>query len=97
MSRGALDAPRLVDDSLEHPHDGVSFERAACVFTVGAHVVQHRLLAIGLVHLEPERLLQFPDLECAMRALAEQLDEPLVKLIDPLPELVDGHLYVCHL
>jgi len=32
-----------------------------------------------------------------MRALAEQLDEPLVKLIDPLPELVDGHLCVCHL
>ena len=97
MSRGTLDAPRLVDDSLEHPHDGVPFERAACMFPVGAHVVQHLLLAIGLVHFEPERLLQFPNLECAMRTLAEQLDEPLVKLIDPLPEIVDGHLCVCHL
>jgi hypothetical protein len=26
-----------------------------------------------------------------MRALAEQFDQPFVKLIDPLPELVDCH------
>jgi hypothetical protein len=26
-----------------------------------------------------------------MRTLAEQFDQPLVKLIDPLPELVDCH------
>ncbi len=58
------------------------------------HVVQHLLLTIGLIHLEPERLLQLPDLERAMRALAEQLDQPLVKLIDPLPELVDCHEYL---
>ena len=28
MNRGALDAPRLVNDPFKHPHDGVSLERA---------------------------------------------------------------------
>src|SRR5918995_7178221 len=58
MSRCALDAPRLVNDPFEHPHDRIPFERAARVRAVRAHVVQHLLLPIGLVHLEPERLLQ---------------------------------------
>ena len=94
MSRGALDAPRLVDDPFEHPYDGVAFERTARVLAVGAHVVQHLLLTVGLVHLEPERLFQLPDFERAMGALAEQLDQPLIELIDPLPELVDCHEYL---
>ncbi len=91
MSCGALDAPRLVDDPFEHPHDGVPFERAARLLAVRAHVVQHLRLAVGLVHLEPERLLQLADFERAVRALVEQLDQPFIKLIDPLSELVDGH------
>ena len=49
------------------------------------------LLPVGLIHLEPECLLQLPDFERAVRALVEQLDQPLVKLIDPLSELVDCH------
>ena len=94
MRRCALDAPRLVDNPFEYPYDGVPFKRTACVLAVGAHMVQHLLLTVGLVHLEPERLFQFPDLERAMSALTEQLDQPLVKLIDPLPELVDCHEYL---
>jgi len=94
MSRCALDAPRLVDDPFEYPYDRVPFEGTACVLAVGAHMVQHLLLTVGLVHLKPERLFQFPDLERAMGALVEQLDQPLVKLIDPLPELVDCHEYL---
>ena len=91
MSRGALDAPRLVDNPFEHPHDGIPLEGAAGVLAVRLHVVQHLFLAIGLVHLQPEGLLQLPDFERAVRALAEQLDQPFVKLINPLPELVDCH------
>ena len=92
MSCCALDAPRLVDDPLEYTHDGVPLEWAACVRAVGAHVLQHLLLPIGLIHLEPERLFQLSDFERAVGALAEQLDQPLVKLINPLPELVDCHV-----
>ena len=92
----ALDAPRLVDNPFEHPHDGVPFERAACLLAVGAHVVQHLLLPLGLIHLEPECLLQLPDFERAVRALVEQFDQPFVELIDPLPELVDCHLCAGH-
>ena len=91
MSRGSLDAPRLVDNPFEDPHDGIALEWAACMFSVGLHVVQHLFFPIGLIDLEPERLLQLPDFERAMRALAEQLDQPFVKLIDPLSELVDCH------
>jgi hypothetical protein len=91
MSRCALDAPRLVDDPFEHPYDGVPLERTASVYAVGAHMVQHLLLTVGLIYVEPERLFQFPDFERAMGALAEQLDQPLIKLIDPLPEFVDCH------
>ena len=91
MSRGSLDAPRLVDNPFEDPHDGIALERAACVLPVGLHVVQHLLFPIGLIDLEPERLLQLSNLERALRALTEQLHQPLVKMIDPLSELVDGH------
>jgi hypothetical protein len=94
MSRGALDAPRLVNDSFEHAHDGIPLERAARVLPVRLHVVQHLFFAIGLVHLQPEGLLQLPDFERAVRALAEQFDQPFVKPIDPLSEFVDCHEYV---
>jgi hypothetical protein len=91
MSRRAFDAPRLVDNPFEDPHYCVSLERAACLFPMGLHMVQHLFLTIGLIHLEPEGLLQFPDLERALGTLAEQLDQPFIKLVDPQPELVDGH------
>jgi hypothetical protein len=63
---------------------------------VGAHVVQHLFFTIGLIYIEPEGLLQLSNLERAMRALTEQLHKPLVKMIDPLSELVDGHECVRH-
>ena len=91
MSRGALDAPRLVDNPFKHADDGVTFERAAGVRAVSPHVLQHVLFAVGLVHLEPERLLQLPYFERAMRTLAEQFDKPLVEAVDPLSELIDCH------
>ena len=84
MSCCALDAPRLIDNPFEHPHNRVAFQGAVRVFAVRAHVVQHLCLALGLIHFEPERLFQFADFERAMGALAEQLDEPFVELIDPL-------------
>jgi hypothetical protein len=91
MSRCAFDAPRFVDNSFEHPHDGISLEGTARVFAVYAHVMQHLRLALGLIHVETERVFQFADLERAMRTLAEQFDQLLVKLIDALSELVDVH------
>src|SRR5688572_31761224 len=97
MSRGALDAPRLVDNPFEDPDDSVPFERAARVRSVGAHVVQHLFLPIRLIYLEPEFLLQLANLERAVRTFIEQLHQPLVKMIDPLSELVDGHECVCRL
>jgi hypothetical protein len=91
MSRGALDAPRLVDNPFEHPNDGIPLEGAAGVLAVRAHVMEHLRLTVGLVHLEAKRLFQLPNLERAVRALAQQLDEPFVELVDSLSELVDGH------
>src|SRR6188768_1762520 len=91
MCRGALNASRLVDNPFEHPNDRITLERTPRVLAVRAHVVEYLRLAIGLVHLEAERLLQLAYLERAVGALAEQLDQPFIELIDPLPEFVDCH------
>jgi hypothetical protein len=45
------------------------------VLAVRLHVVQHLLLAIRLVHVEPEVVFQLADLERAVRALGQQLDQ----------------------
>ena len=97
MCRGALDAPCLVNNPFEDPHDGVPFQRAARVRAVSAHVVQHLFFTIGLIYIEPEGLLQLSNLERAVRTFAEQLHQPLVKMIDPLSELVECHECVCRL
>jgi hypothetical protein len=85
MSRGALDAPRLVDDPFEYPRNRVAFERAARMVSVRPHVMQHLRLALGLIHLEAKSLLDPPNLERAVRTLAEQLNQPFVKPIDLPP------------
>ena len=50
---------------------GVAFERALGLPAVRLHVMQHFGLALGLVHLEAESLLQRADFERAVGALAQ--------------------------
>src|SRR5262249_45345196 len=67
---GPLEAPRLVDDPLEQPRDRVRPERA-----LGGHaanVREHLLLAIGLIDLDAELLLDAPDLARHARPLVQQ-------------------------
>jgi hypothetical protein len=91
MCRRALDPPRFVDDSLEHPREGVALERAARLLAVRPHMPKHFGFPVRLIHLEAEPVLQPADLEGAVRPLVQQLDEALVELIDPPPQIVDIH------
>src|SRR5262249_14132098 len=55
----SLEPPRLVDDSLEQPRDRIGAERP---FRGDAsHVVEHLLLAIRLVNLDAQFLLEAAD------------------------------------
>src|SRR3954454_4215661 len=73
VDHAPLQPPRLVDDALEQPRDGVGPERP--LGGDRAHVLEHLLLAIGLVDLRPGFLLQAPDLADAARPLVQQADE----------------------
>ena len=80
MHRGAFNPPRLVDDAFEDPRNGRAFERASRHLAVRLHVTEHLGLTLGLIDVEPERLLQLPDFERAMRALVQQLDQFFIEL-----------------
>ena len=68
--RDPLEPPRLVDDALEQPRDRVVVERAPVrrAWTC----VEHLPLAVGLVDLQAERVLDLADLQRARRALVQQ-------------------------
>lgn len=91
MCRGALDAARLIDDPFEYPDDGVPLEGTARLLSVRPHVPEHFGFPIGLIDLETQLVLQLSNLQRAVRALVQQLDQPFIELIDPQSELVDGH------
>jgi hypothetical protein len=92
MRGGAFYTPSLVDNPFEHPYDGITLERAARLHAMRSHVPQHFGFAVGLVHLEAKGFLQLPDFQRTMCAFVEQFDQLLIELIDPTPELVDGHV-----
>ncbi len=87
----ALEPTGLVDDALEQASQRVLAQRPLDGHAVLPNVAQYLRLAIRLINLEPERLLDLAYLQRARRALVEQLHQPLVELVDPLPQLVDGH------
>ena len=86
-----LEPPRLVDDAFEQPRQRVRAERALDRRAVLTDVPQHLRLAIRLVDLEAEPLLDLANPQRARRALVEQLHQALVEIVDTLPQLVDGH------
>src|SRR5690606_29768674 len=89
--RLALQPARLVDDPLEQPRQRLRSERPADGRAVRAHVRQHLRLALRLIDLEPELLLDLADAQRTPRALVQQLHEALVELVNPAPQLVDRH------
>jgi hypothetical protein len=67
MDHAALEASRLVDDSLEQARDRFGAQRPLNSDT--AHMRQNFLLAVRLIHLDALLLLQAPDFADAARPL----------------------------
>ena len=82
MYRGALDAPRFVDDSLKYPRDGIAAKRASGSFSVRLHVMQHLRLTVRLIDFKAQLLLQFPDLQGAVGSFRQQLHQLFIQLVD---------------
>ena len=78
--------PRLVDDSLEQPRDRIRAERPFC--GDASHVVEHLLLAIRLVNLDAQFLLEAADFTRAPGPLVEQAHEYLVHAVDVLSQIL---------
>src|SRR5438093_217346 len=90
VDHAALEPPRFVDDAFEQPRDGVGTERS--LRRDAAHVREHLLLALGLIHLDAELLLDPPDLARDAGALVEEPDEHFVHPIDVVAQIVKrGH------
>src|SRR5579864_3295145 len=80
----ALQRSHFVDDALEDAAHGFVRHGSSVVLP---HVSQHLLLALGLVNRHLAFLLDASDLLDNARAFVQELDEPLVERIDPLPAL----------
>src|SRR5438067_4535742 len=92
VNHAPLEPARLVDDAFEQPRDRVGPERP--FRRDAAHVCEHLLLALGLIHLDAEILLDAADLARHARALVEQPHQHFVHAIDVVAELVEpAHRY----
>src|SRR5262249_37601267 len=90
MNQAPFEAPRFVDDPFEQPRDRVRSERP--FRRDAAHVREHLLLALRLIHLDPQLLLQLADLARDARALVQQPDQHFVHAIDVVAQIVKrGH------
>src|SRR6185295_7076342 len=90
VNQSPLQPPRLVDDPLEQPRDRVGAERA--FGRDAADVREHLLLALGLIDLDPELLLDPADLAGDARALVQQAHEHFVDAVDVVAQIVKrGH------
>src|SRR5262245_61560231 len=85
-----LEAARFIDDTFEQPRDGVRAERP--LHRDVPHVLEHLLLALGLIDVDALLLFQPADLAGDARALVEQADQNLVDTVDVFAQIVKG----CH-
>jgi hypothetical protein len=76
----------LVYHSFEESFHGAVVERA---LVQALHMIEHIGFSSRLVHLEAEFLFGPANRQGALGASAEQPDERLVQLVDPLTERVD--------
>ncbi len=86
MGDPPLEPPRLIDDSFEKPRDRVRAERA--LRGDASHVIEHLLLAIRLIDLDAQILLQAADFAGAPRPLVQQAHEHLIHPVDVLAQIV---------
>src|SRR2546428_2112608 len=94
VHHSALETARFIDDTFEQPRDGIRAERP--LHRDVPHVLEHLLLALGLIDLDALRLLQAADLARHARALVQQPDEDLVHAIDVVSQIVKRrHIYTC--
>src|SRR6187200_181757 len=93
MNHPPLEPPRFVDDALEQPADCL---RAKWPFVRDlAHVLEHFLLAVGLVDIDARRLLEPPDFTHTPCALVQQPHEDFVHPVDVASEFVEADCHSC--